>query len=219
MCIAIYLPAGKEITKSILKECNKSNPHGFGYAYFNEENKMQVIKTVKNVNQNINYFLKIRKANIEKPFILHFRIATHGKIITKCCHPFKVNENLVFCHNGILEHKYTKDLTMKDDKSDSMLFGETMLAKLPINFMENEAKKELLDDHIGAGNKMILLNAEGKHWILNENSGYWDDGIWYSNRSYQKVVYHSYGGTGLGAVDFLKEWHRASALDNMIKIL
>lgn len=218
MCIAIYLPAKKEIKKDVLETCNEANPHGFGYAYFDNNNKLRIHKTVKNVTRQIKDFLKIRKTNIDKPFILHFRIATHGRIIPKCCHPFRVNDNLVFCHNGILGSAYTGGLDMhKSEISDSIRFGSEMLAKLPPDFMNNEKIKELLADYIGPGNKMILLNKNGTHWILNENKGIWENGIWFSNGSYKKVKYFNYSDwdknnnlfTYGGGYTHYGQWHNA----------
>ena len=34
MCIAIYMPKNKQMSRSALKRCYETNGDGFGYAYF-----------------------------------------------------------------------------------------------------------------------------------------------------------------------------------------
>lgn len=192
MCIAIYVPAGKVIGKKTLKRCYEANPDGFGFAYFNNDHRLVVRKFVGNVIESeIEKFYELRQQQIDKQFIVHFRIATHGEVTTKCCHPFVVNRKLVFCHNGILGIKFTNGLSKTGNMSDTMKFNELCLQKLPKNFMDKPLYKFLLEHAIDYS-KMILLNSEGKVWILNESKGEWSNGIWYSNSSYQKKTYISY---------------------------
>lgn len=192
MCIAIYIPKNKQVNRLALKRCYEANPDGFGYAYF--KNGRLVVKKFVDENvipSEIEKFHELRKNNLDKQFIVHFRIATHGAVGTKCCHPFVVNRNLVFCHNGVLGDKFTKGLSKSGDMSDTMMFNKLCLQKLPRNFMEVPMYKFLLENAIGFG-KMILMNKNGTVWILNEKNGYWDGGIWYSNTSYRKVRFVSY---------------------------
>lgn len=192
MCIAILLPAFKEIDKKTLKICNSTNPDGFGFAYFADR---LIIK--KEVDKNrmdaaMDKFIKIRKKFIDKPFLVHFRIATHGVVSYRCCHPFKINKNAVFCHNGILRYDYGVDRNSLD--SDTMMFNKNILQKIEKNclneFIKGNSKvlKDLLEGYIGTGNKMIFLNKDGNFTILNERLGIWDNGVWYSNDSYKDKI-------------------------------
>lgn len=193
MCIAIYIPKNKQVSRSALKRCYEVNSDGFGYAYFNN-GRLVVRKFVDKdvIPTEIEKFHELRKNNLDKKFIVHFRIATHGAVGTKCCHPFVVNRNIVFCHNGILGDKFTKGLSKAGDMSDTMMFNKLCLQKLPRNFMDVPMYKFLLEHAIGYSSKMILMNKNGTVWILNENSGYWDGGIWYSNTSYKKNRFNFY---------------------------
>lgn len=215
MCIAIYLPEFKEIDKKTLEICNEANPDGMGFAFFNDKNKMVLNKTVdpKKINKMINILISVRKYFIYRPFLIHFRIATHGQVIQECCHPFRVNNDTVFCHNGILHYEYGVNKTSL--KSDTMMFNEKILRKLKKTELDsmmegkNEVLKELLEGYIGDRNKMILLNSKDQVQILNEKAGIWDKGIWYSNSSYKKreVVTYNYSfWQGAYWDNTLQEW-------------
>ena len=186
MCIAIFLPAGKELTEEILNNCYESNKDGFGFSWFDNHNNLQIVKTADKdeIKMLINSFCKFRRRYMNKHFIVHFRIATHGKIMAETCHPFKVNKDLVFAHNGILQYNYGVDI--KSSKSDTMMFNETILKRLPKNFIYKPELVELLEGYIGYGNKMIFLNSKNDYLILNEGAGTWDKGVWYSNGSYRR---------------------------------
>lgn len=44
-----------------------------------------------------------------------------------------------------------------------------------------------IGDHIGPGNKFVFMGGKGKVAICNETQGVWDNGIWYSNTSYERM--------------------------------
>ena len=71
-----------------------------------------------------------------------------------------------------------------------MLFNRKVFQKLPADFMKRPIYKKMLEETIGIFNKMIVINKNGTHWILNEKQGEWDNGIWYSNTTYKKVKYY-----------------------------
>ena len=198
MCIAILMPSFKTVDKDTLKRCNTTNPDGFGYAYFDDNGKLIIKKEVDGakIPAAINKFLDIRLKNIEKPFIAHFRIATHGRISTRCTHPFRINKSAVFCHNGILNNSF--GATRDGDMSDTMMFNRVILQQLNFNSLDkmisgkNPVLKELLEGYIGDRNKMILLNRAGDFQILNEKKGVWDKGVWYSNTTYKEIKITSF---------------------------
>lgn len=193
MCIAILLPARKTIDKKTLQICNDSNPDGFGFAYFDDELIIRKEVDQRKIIKTIDKFIEIRESFIDRPFLVHFRIATHGKISTRCCHPFRINTDAVFCHNGILRYEYGVDKNSLD--SDTMMFNKNILQRIDKNSLNNminnkkSVLKDLMEGYIGSGNKMIFLNKEGNYNILNEYKGIWDKGIWYSNDSYKEKAY------------------------------
>ena len=175
MCIAI-LNKTELLSKETIKTCWMNNPDGGGLI-FTDGKKLQTFKELKNVDKFYQKYRDIRtKTNY--PIVLHFRIATSGKVNEANCHPFNVNNKLSFVHNGMI------DINHCNNYSDTYYFN-LLLSSLPDKFLGNEAIKELLSAYIGHS-KLIFLNNEGQYTLINEEFGHWDDfGNWFSNHSYK----------------------------------
>jgi uncharacterized protein YehS (DUF1456 family) len=180
MCIAI-LNIGKKITDSQLVNCWNANPHGAGIISV-QNNKIVIYKEMTNVKDYINEYKRIY-STFGGPIVLHFRIKTHGLTSIDNCHPFSVNDKLAFVHNGMIDN-----VEMCSVKSDTRIFNETILQKLPNDFIYNEAMIDLISNYIGYS-KLIFLNNECEYLIVNEDLGNWEDcGNWYSNNSHKGVT-------------------------------
>ena len=183
MCIAIAKPAGKVITDEVLKTCYDKNKDGCGFAYIhtypNGHKKIKIEKMME-FDRFLTRFRRAEQYNVESPFLIHFRIGTAGIKTTFNCHPFKVNKNLVFIHNGIIS-----GVGLDKNKSDTQLFNEKILKVLPTNWLNNSAIKLLVEDFIGLGSKLAFLDIDGEFHFSNEAKGVWDGGIWYSNTGYK----------------------------------
>ena len=180
MCIAIYKPEDKIISKKTLIECYDSNPDGAGFMYA-ENKKLHIEKGFFSFNSFYNAY----KEHQHKKAVLHFRIKTHGKIDTTNCHPFAVNNTIAFVHNGIING------FGDTNHSDTIGFNNGVLQPL-VNKWGNLAlfqdpMKDLIESRIGYS-KLIFLDRHGNHNIFNEAKGVWDDGVWYSNNSYKPYV-------------------------------
>lgn len=181
MCIAIYKPEEKIISKATLKECYSSNPDGAGFM-FAEDKQLHIEKGFFSFDT----FYDAYKAHEEKKVVIHFRIKTHGEINKTNCHPFAVNNSLAFVHNGII-NGLDGDKTL----SDTIHFNEQILQPL-VNKWGNLALFQdpminLIESRIGYS-KLIFLDRHGNHKIMNEQKGQWDNGVWYSNNSYKPYV-------------------------------
>lgn len=186
MCIAIYKPVGKELSEAVLKTCFHNNNDGAGFAYISTDYhgvKRVKLKKFMKFDQFYTAYKRATDTAPDSPFIIHFRIGTHGEKTVYNCHPFYVDKNLVFIHNGIISGVGT-DVK----KSDTQLFNDKILKKLPKGWESNEAIQELIADYIGYS-KLIFLNVSGEVYIVNEKKGNWNDGIWYSNESYKERKY------------------------------
>ena len=181
MCIIILNKQGL-VPKTILQNCYINNPDGMGIMYAHK-GKIEVFKELKNFELFYEYYFNIRKifrGNIG----LHFRIKTHGKINESNIHPFYVNRDLAFMHNGIIDID-----TGKTDLSDTQLFNERILKGLPKNFTRNRAIMQLISESIGYS-KLLFLDSSDNYSIINESDGTWKDENWFSNHSYLNESYH-----------------------------
>jgi len=112
----------------------------------------------------------------------------------KNCHPFKVTEDLVMIHNGVLDIATTS----KPRRSDTWHYVDGVLAPMaqrdPDFFMRPEIV--FMGGQAIDGSKFCFLRADGAYGIWNESDGHWVNGVWYSNYSYKptsKYGYYSYG--------------------------
>ena len=180
MCIAIYKPEGKVISKATLQECYSSNPDGAGFMY-NQGKKLHIEKGFFSFDSFYDAF----KKHESKQAVIHFRIKTHGKIDTANCHPFAVNNSIGFVHNGVITGYGDADF------SDTVRFNEAILRPLVSKWgnlaLFQDPIIELIENRIGYS-KLVFLDRHGNHLIMNESKGVWDDGVWYSNTSYKPYI-------------------------------
>lgn len=182
MCIAILNQKGT-LTKDVLNNSWENNDQGAGLLY-NKEGKLTTFKTY-NKKEFIKTYFKIR-GSIKGKIVLHFRIATSGFEQFTNLHPFLINNNTGFVHNGIIPG------LGNDKHSDTYQFNE-MLKNLKPDFLTCKTTTKLIESFIGSS-KLVFLNKDDTHTIINENLGHWFEGNWYSNDSYKTVNDFSYFG-------------------------
>ena len=210
MCIAIYKPADKEISDDVLKICYTNNKDGCGFAYINKDHKgIKRIKIKKSMDFDV--FLKQYKraieVNPESPFLIHFRIGTHGVRTNYNCHPFRIDDETVFIHNGVISGVGTDE-----KKSDTQLFNDVVLKRLPKGLLTHPTIKFLIEDFIGYS-KLITLDINGSVNIYNEKKGEWVDGIWFSNNGYkEKPVYVPPTRADNGRFVSQKPWYQQAVI-------
>ncbi len=111
------------------------------------------------------------------PFLIHFRIASHGSICYENCHPFMMDDGGAMIHNGMLP--FSADRT----KSDTKEFAENIVKVMGENWQDNEYAVGLVEEAIGKHNKIVMLWPDYSYLILNEKSGFWREDVWFSNYS------------------------------------
>ena len=182
MCIAILNTKQTTLKKQLLKNCWENNGDGAGLLYINNDNKLEVFKEMKDFNRFYDKYIDVRTKYGKRNIVLHFRISTHGKINETNCHPFLVNDNLGFVHNGMIY-----DVPHSTDFSDTYMFNESILKSFKEGFEYNETILDMLDAFIGNGSKLVFLNDNNHYFIVNEQAGHWNLGCWFSNSSYKQV--------------------------------
>ena len=181
MCIAIYKPANKIIEKETLEICQENNPDGCGYAYIDENKHIQIRKAMQ-FEEFWEDYRKDSSEYLDSPFLIHFRIKSHGTIDLYNCHPFMIDDHTCFIHNGIISNVPTDKV-----KSDTQIFNELILSKLQPGWIHSEGIKLLIEEFIRYS-KLVVMTDEGRVAIYNEKKGEWVDGIWYSNSTYKPRV-------------------------------
>ena len=193
MCIAILntKKAGR-LPKTQIKNSWDNNDMGSGLLW-NKGGKLNVFKTYE-YDEYIDMYNKLRDDSTIGNIVLHFRIATSGYNGEHNLHPFLVNDDLGFVHNGIISGLGNKKF------SDTYEFND-MLKKYKHNFLSCEMSKFFISEYIGYS-KLIFLDSKDKYTIINEDKGKWADGNWYSNDSYKEYKsYVYYGNTKVSKTD------------------
>jgi predicted glutamine amidotransferase len=197
MCIAILntKKAGR-LPKSQIQNSWDNNDMGAGILW-HEDNKINVFKSY-DYDEYIVKYNELRDNHKVGNIVLHFRIATSGYNGEHNLHPFLVNDNLGFVHNGVISGLGNKEF------SDTYEFND-MLKKFKHNFLQCEITKVFIRDYIGSS-KLLFLDSDDKYYIINEELGHWKDGNWYSNNSYKQYNnYYYYGNTKVSKKGGVKE--------------
>lgn len=181
MCIICAKAKGiKRPTDEQFEAMMESNPHGFGMATF--ENGRIVVRKTMLPEQ---YMKWVKKVKDETPAIFHMRIATHGSVSEKNCHPFISDDGQwAFAHNGILSIKNEGDMT------DSETFFRRMaLPLLNGGFLPHAADgafDHMVDAIIG-GSKFAFMDNTGA--IMTYGPWIEDNGLLFSNTSYRPITF------------------------------
>lgn len=180
MCVIIHKPKGIDIQLKTFKKCWKSNPHGAGLMYASD-GTLQVIKGMMTLNAFMDKYAELKC--IEKEVVIHFRLASAGTITSNQTHPFWVfPDQLAVVHNGHIMGYDTGGLK----QSDTMIFNQKILTKLPKDFLSNNAILELLDNYI-FGSVVVFMNNMGGIKIVGTTAGsIFLNGCWFSNDFWQE---------------------------------
>ena len=186
MCIIAMIPAGKQINKNTLENMTNNNPDGSGIAWI-QDNKIKTYKTMDN-NKFINKALEVQsKFCKDSDILIHCRIATSGKTDLDNCHPFKISNDTVFAHNGILN---CVEATNK--VSDTRMFNKALLKQLKPEFLDNVTTRKLIGEIIKS-DKLAFLTVNPKlkrnSYIINRDLGEKENRVWFSNDSYKEKTY------------------------------
>ncbi len=180
MCIIVVKPAGKTVATPILENCFANNGDGAGYM-FPCEGKILIRKGFFTFPEFLASWEKTRNTLGDGvPVVFHFRISTSGTLDKTNTHPHRIARDLAFVHNGIL---FSVD--KKSRVSDTIIYRDRYLAGLVGGDLKNKGIFRLIANHIERNNKFVFMNGAGKYVICNESAGVWDNGLWYSNTTYE----------------------------------
>ena len=131
MCLIILKETPKaRIPQHIIDNAEVINPDGFAILYLDDG---QLIKTM-------DYTKCEALLDVDRPYVVHYRYATRGKIGSKYCHPYKINTHHHLFSNGTVGELGDKDICDTDIVADYLDFvpeqyWETMLSMTETRFL------------------------------------------------------------------------------------
>ena len=192
MCL-LMVTLGEIPNRDYLYNASENNPHGYGFAV-NHGDRIVTGRSMK-YERLIERFITEMGQSENPTGMYHARYSTHGTTTLENNHPFRVDgrKDIVLGHNGMLP------ITPRvgDNRSDTRIFAEETLGSIGIEQLDDKDGFRRLEQFTAGSKVAILTNApelRDSVYILNEDDGHWDKGIWWSNTGYK----HSYGLGGYG---------------------
>ena len=181
MCIIIVANKNKKIPNEHIKLASELNCDGFGISA-SVNNKLFVYKSISiNSGDIIKLYNSIRQV-ATGDIVLHFRLATHGDVSDKLCHPFYVNKDLVMFHNGV---EIDKDIAGHSygnkNESDTMAFVNNILKNFKKGFQKNKNIMNMISKSVGDNNRLCFLDSNGVTTYSSSDLWVELNGILYSN--------------------------------------
>lgn len=184
MCLIIHAGRKETIPDYVVTSAIQKNKDGWGVMWF-EEGQMKVRRSLK-MNSLPKFLKKIEK--YER--VIHLRMATHGTINQQNCHPFQVREGLYFAHNGVMSEYGT----LKDDKSDTVVFNETIIKPMAELYTGEDILGEpwfrhTMEKFAGTSQRFAFMDSLGR--VLRVGPWNQHKGIWLSNSYAWSYPYES----------------------------
>lgn len=198
MCVIAIHNAGDRFPREEFRQMWRSNSDGGGYMFQRPGERVVIRKpfwTAKSMYAN---YVADVKANPDTPFVLHFRITTHGAENKMNTHPHRLPNKCAVAHNGVISGfgdnvwgKYGKLLGgsggTADSISDTVDYCRTILGRLPRYWWRNPAIRYLIQEDIGRGNKIAIMPDHGKIVVLNRKGWYARNKRLYSNLGWMRT--------------------------------
>ena len=188
MCVIIAGLGSATPTRQQLTRGCVSNPDGFGWGIVYEDNHgyytMKWDRTMngqKAIDGYLTAMSDLGESVAASAF--HARITTHGGSVLENCHPFPIggDERSLLFHNGILP------ITEQGGRSDTRILAEDILPLMGgAPAVDNSVIYDMVSEW-ATGSKLVVLSvAEDVEYpltIINEDEGFWEDELWFSNSS------------------------------------
>lgn len=193
MCVIMIHKAGDSLPRSEFRAGWRANSDGGGYM-FQRDGRVCIRKPFWTCAEMWKAYRADVKRNPDTPFVVHFRITTHGAENKVNTHPHRLPNKCAIAHNGVISGfgdssygwmKNTVGAWIKDDRcggvSDTVDYARTILGRLPRYWWRNPGIRYLIESNIGRGNKIAVLPDHGKVVLLNQKYWYTRKGRIYSN--------------------------------------
>jgi hypothetical protein len=191
MCLLTFFPPDVQPDTDALLNGAVLNDDGHGFAIATPGTL--IIERGLGALELIGAFEAARHRHRSGSALFHSRYGTHGNQDLGNCHPFPVggDTRTVLAHNGVLPRIVwpAKD----DHRSDTRITAEDFLPVF--GSLRTRRTRTRLERWMTPANKMVILTVDRRFkqqsFILNEDAGIWDGGIWYSNDGYLPPPVHA----------------------------
>lgn len=180
-CIIHRLKNSKAIPDSNIESIIDINSHGWGISYM-ENTELQIVKSMEMDNAVVK-IRELEKKNIE--FLFHARFATHGDKNIANCHPYEINDGVLF-HNGKI-----------DIHQRSVSLSDTYYFSLKVNKFLRKNKSfeyivKLFSKALGPSRLAFMTNSGT---VLKFGTWHEEDTCFYSklNWKWSAKSYYGYG--------------------------
>ena len=213
MCLLTFFQEGVMPDTNALEHGALFNSDGHGFAII-INGRIHIRKDL-NADRLISEFDTLRSRHPEGPAFFHSRFTTDGIDGKYNIHPFEVRglKSTVMAHNGIFPDKARPKTG--DIRSDTRIVAEEIIPKSGFPLWTRRGRRSF-GRWMGTGNKVAILTLDKRFlrswYIINEQEGHWDDGIWYSNGGYQPRITvpanweYTAGGWKSGSYDDYRSW-------------
>ena len=202
MCVIICKRRGLKMpSNDIIRKCFDANEDGFGMAFTSpNSSKVTILKGAMTLKEAFKIIKQVKDAR-NRHVVMHFRIATHGKIRPENCHPFPMSGQIkwlkelslltpiAIAHNGVINIKedgetgYQQGIGREAENSDTQLFIKYYLAGLGAIVLNKQVAK--LIEGFAKGKFAILTNQGIRTLGKFEEK----DGIMYSNLIWDRAPF------------------------------
>lgn len=163
-------------TKGLLKSVVDSNPDGVGLMFTGDDGTAVVQKLLSDKEDVVADWLKAMLPDDDRQVAVHARYTTHGNTVLDNTHPYEADGGWLM-HNGVLACGNHSDPT----KSDTWHYCRTFLDGAMHGIVAAPQGLALLGDHIGKGNRFVIMDKTGRMHIVNKHTGVEYEGLWFAN--------------------------------------
>jgi len=184
MCIIIEAPTGVEFDAGIVYEEQFYNSDGVGLVYWDKGKRV----TARAFSDKKQFKLLDFACSLpaDTPRYLHMRIATHGSLDLANVHPFRINQDWLVMHNGVMG---TFAALAGTDKSDTARFAE-WVGYMSAAYKQSDLADPLTDKRFRMAlrrmvgySRLVFIHRdpERSFKVDTDQSGYRHGGCWYSH--------------------------------------
>lgn len=183
MCLIIYKPTATDrVPELFIDNAARINPDGFSILYL-DDGELYRTMTYTEIDALM---------DVNRPYVVHFRYATRGKVGVKHCHPYTITDNTHLFSNGTVGN-------LGDNNTCDTDIVAEILDNLPHRYWANALS--LTETRFAIVHPDLSVERHGE-WHLR-------DGIYYSkdNCFAKKTTYgYDWNGSGFGYERYSDPW-------------